>query len=262
MKLRLMICTIAAAMAPAAVLLTASGMAQAQPAPQTAPQAAPQAAPQSRTATPAINGFTVEEVARLDQGVRLQFDLYGTPGGNATLNLDGANRALHLTEVEPGQYTGHYVIGNRDRLRPDSRVSAELRLGNEIATSVLREPLVRSDVAQPVENTRQLTTKDPRIAAAAPGASPPPAPRATERPRVARYCTSCGIIEKVETVQGALPNPRPLASDAAARQYYRVTVRLNTTDTTQVLEFANNPGYRTGDRVRVNDDVLSLDKQE
>jgi hypothetical protein len=134
MKLRLMMCTIAAAMAPATVLLTTSGTALAQP------------APQSRTATPAtpaINGFNVEEVARLDQGVRLQFDLYGTPGGNATLNLDGANRALHLTEVEPGQYTGSYVIGTRDRLKADSRVTAELRMGNEVATSVLRESLVR-----------------------------------------------------------------------------------------------------------------------
>ncbi len=250
MKLRLMMCTIAAAFAPATVLLTASSTAQAQP------------APQSRTASPAIDGFTVEEVARLDQGVRLQFNLYGTPGANVTLNLDGANRALHLTEVEPGQYTGHYVIGNRDRLTPDSRVSAELRMGNQVATSVLREPLVRTDVAQPVDNGRQLATKDARIAAAAPGVSPPPAPRTTERPRVARYCTSCGIVEKVEVVQGALPNPRPLASDVTARQYYRVTVRLNTTDTTQALEFANNPGYRTGDRVRVNDGVLSLDKQE
>lgn len=250
MKLRLMMCTVAAAIAPATVLLTASAPALAQ------------SASQSRIAPPAIAGFSVEEVARLDQGVRLQFDVYGTPNGNVTLSLDGANRALHLTEVEPGQYTGHYVIGNRDRLTPESRVSAELRLGNAVATSVLREPLVRSDVAQPVDNARQLATKDPRIAAAAPGIAPPPPPRATERARVARYCTSCGIIEKVETVQGALPNPRPLASDATARQYYRVTVRMNTTDTTQVLEFANNPGYRTGDRVRVNDGVLALDKQE
>jgi hypothetical protein len=165
MKLRLMMCTIAAAMAPATVLLTASGTALAQP------------APQSRTATPAtpaINGFNVEEVARLDQGVRLQFDLYGTPGGNATLNLDGANRALHLTEVEPGQYTGSYVIGTRDRLKADSRVTAELRMGNEVATSVLREPLVRSDVAQPADDTRQLATKD----------SPPPPPvRRHRQPR-------------------------------------------------------------------------------
>lgn len=241
MKLRRLVCTIAAALAPATVLLSASAVAQ---------------------TAPAIDGFNVEEVARLDQGGRLQFDLYGTPGANVTINLDGANRALHLTEVEPGQYTGHYVIGNRDRLRPDSRVVAELRRGNQVATSVLGEPLVRSDVVQPSENARQLATKDARIAATAPGAAPPPAPRATERPRVARYCTSCGIIEKVELVQGALPNPRPLASDATARQYYRVTVRLNTTDTTQVLEFANNPGYQKGDRVRVNDGVLSLDKQE
>ena len=250
MKLRLILCTIAAAMAPATVLLTVSSAAVAQ------------TAPAARTAAPTIDGFNVEEVARLNEGVQLHFDLYGTAGANVTLSLDGANRTLHLTEVEPGQYSGHYVIGNRDRLRPDSRVTAELRLGNQVATNVLREPLVRSDVAQPVENTRQLTTKDARIAAVAPGAAPPPAPRTTERPRVARYCTSCGIVEKVEVVQGALPTPRPLASDAAARQYYRVTVRLNTTDTTQVLEFANNPGYQTGDRVRVNDGVLTLDKQE
>ncbi|WP_177185523.1 hypothetical protein [Massilia timonae] len=46
-----------------------------------------------------------------------------------------------------------------------------------------------------------------------------------------------------------------------AAQRYRVTVRFDTTEATQAIEYDNNPGYRKGDRVRINDGVLSLDKE-
>lgn len=250
MKTRILMCSLVAALAPAGVMLAASSTALAQ------------TAPLSRTVTPVINGFNVEDVARLEQGAELHFNLYGTQGGTVTINIDGANRRVQLTEVEPGQYSGNYVIGNRDRLRPDSRVTAEMRLGSQVATSTLGRSLVRSDAPPPPpDRSGQLTTKDERISSSAPGIAPPPPPRATERPRVARYCTSCAIVEKVEIVQDPVANPRPLASEVQARQRYRVTVRFNANDTTQAIEFDNNPGYRKGDPVRVNNGVLSLDKE-
>jgi outer membrane lipoprotein SlyB len=92
---------------------------------------------------PVIRGFNVDEVRRLTPGVELNFDLYGTPGGQATLRIDGATRNLHLTEVEPGQYAGTYTIGQRDHIRPDSPVTANLRVGNRVATDVLSESLLR-----------------------------------------------------------------------------------------------------------------------
>jgi outer membrane lipoprotein SlyB len=97
---------------------------------------------------PRIRGFNVDEVRRLTPGVELNFDLYGTPGGRATLHIDGANRNLNLTETEPGQYEGTYTIGGRDRITGASAVTANLRVGNQITSGVLAESLLRADRGQ------------------------------------------------------------------------------------------------------------------
>jgi len=191
----------------------------------------------------------------------LHFHVYGTQNATVNVTIDGATRAVQMQETDPGRYSGSYVIGNHDRFQPNSPVTAEMRLGSQVATTVLRDGLVSGGTAQSQEPVRQLASKDAGVASAAPGAAPPPPPRTTERPRVARYCTSCAIVEKVEIVRDAVGSSRPLASDVQAAQRYRVTVRFNTTDATQAIEYDNHPGYRKGDRVRVNDGVLSLDKE-
>jgi outer membrane lipoprotein SlyB len=94
-------------------------------------------------AAPAISGFNVDEVRRIAPGVELNFDLYGTPGGMATLRINGATRNLHLTEVEPGQYEGTYTVGSRDHINPNSSVMANLRVGNRVTTAMLAESLIR-----------------------------------------------------------------------------------------------------------------------
>lgn len=251
MKKRILMCSLVAALAPAGMLLATSGTALAQ------------AAPPGRTVTPAIEGFHVEKVPRLEQGAALHFHVYGTQNALVNVTIDGATRGVQMQETDPGQYSGSYVIGNHDRFQPSSPVTAEMRLGSQVATTVLRDGLVSGAAAsaQAQEPVRQLASKEAGVASAAPGAAPPPPPRTTERPRVARYCTSCAIVEKVEIVRDAVGSSRPLASDVQAAQRYRVTVRFNTTDATQAIEYDNHPGYRKGDRVRVNDGVLSLDKE-
>lgn len=251
MKKRVLMCSLLAALAPAGMLLATSSTALAQ------------TAPLSRTVTPAIEGFHVEKVPNLEQGAALHFQVFGTRNATVNVTIDGATRGVQMQETEPGRYSGSYVIGNQDRFQPGSRVTAEMRLGSQIATTVLRDGLPGGTAAQAPgqEPVRQLASKETGVASAAPGAAPPPPPRATERPRVARYCTSCAIVEKVEIVREATGSARPLASDVQAAQRYRVTVRFNTTDATQAIEYDNHPGYRQGDRVRVNDGVLSLDKE-
>lgn len=250
MKKRILMCSLLAALAPAGMLLATSSAALAQ------------VAPQGRTVTPAIEGFHVEKVPSLEQGAALHFHVYGTRNAAVTVNIDGATRGVQMQETDPGQYSGSYVIGNHDRFQPGSRVTAEMRLGSQIATTVLRDGLVTGAAqGQSQEPVRQLASKDAGVAAAAPGASPPPPPRTTERPRVARYCTSCAVVEKVEIVREATGGARPLASDVQAAQRYRVTVRFDTTEATQAVEYDNHPGYRKGDRVRVIDGVVSLDKE-
>ena len=99
--------------------------------------------PRAAAIAPRIEGFNVDEVRRLEPGTELNFDLYGSPGGNATVRIDGATRNLHLTETRPGTYQGTYTIGVHDRLRPDSQVTANLRAGGQVITRLLGEPLVR-----------------------------------------------------------------------------------------------------------------------
>ena len=92
---------------------------------------------------PRIRGFEVDEVRRLVPGTELAFTLYGTPGARANLSIHGANRNLALIETDPGQYEGIYTIGTRDRIVANSRVTANLRVGNLVTSGVLAESLVR-----------------------------------------------------------------------------------------------------------------------
>lgn len=105
-------------------------------------------------ATPRIEGFNVDEVRSLAPGVELNFDIYGTPGGLATLRIDGAMRNLTLVEVEAGRYEGSYTISGRDKIKARSPVTANLRVGNQVASAVLTESLqtgvgYHSDKAMP-----------------------------------------------------------------------------------------------------------------
>jgi hypothetical protein len=99
--------------------------------------------PRAARLAPRIEGFNVDEVRRLDPGTELNFDLYGSPGGVATLRIDGATRNLHMTETSPGTYQGTYTIGVHDRINPGSAVTANLRVANMVSTQVLAESLVR-----------------------------------------------------------------------------------------------------------------------
>jgi outer membrane lipoprotein SlyB len=96
------------------------------------------------SAAPRISGFSVDEVRRLEPGVELEFTLYGTPGGRATLSMTGARRNLTLTETEPGQYEGTYTLGRRDKVTAASRVTANLRVDNLVTSGVLGESLLRT----------------------------------------------------------------------------------------------------------------------
>ncbi|MDB5748170.1 MAG: hypothetical protein JWP72_3018 [Massilia sp.] len=328
---------------------------------------------------PAIRGFNVNEVRRLAPGVELHFDLYGTPGGNATLRIDGATRNVHMTETEPGQYVGTYTIGNHDRIRNTSAVTANLRVGNRVATGVLSESVVRDGAPRPnrrgdlaamprierfeVRGSDELApgndigftvfgTPGARVELAITGArgvfflpevrrgeyaadytirrddrlSPDarvtatirangryttqvlgrpllagtaPRPVATTAPRTARYCTNCATVEAVNVVEvsgegnylgtvggavvgGLLGNQvgsgsgrkaatvagavggglvgRNIEQNARRTQRYEVIVRYAGNGATQTLQYENDPGFRAGDAVRVNNGVLSRDQ--
>lgn len=111
-------------------------------------------------ATPRIEGFNVDEVRKLVPGTELKFDMYGSPGGIASLRIVGAQRNLMLSEDNPGEYSGVYTIGSRDRINPESAVTGNLRVGNQVATSILSESLQRGAV---VKAAKQPQASAPQI---------------------------------------------------------------------------------------------------
>jgi outer membrane lipoprotein SlyB len=99
--------------------------------------------PRARTMEPRIEGFNVNELRRIEPGAALNFEVFGTPGGNASVRIGGATRNLHLTETSPGTYQGTYTIGRHDRIRPDSSITANLRVNGMVRTQALAATIVR-----------------------------------------------------------------------------------------------------------------------
>jgi outer membrane lipoprotein SlyB len=93
--------------------------------------------PRARLLEPRIEGFNVNELRRIEPGAELNFEVYGTPGGHASVRIDGATRNLNMTETRPGTYQGTYTIGTHDRIRPDSQVTANLRVNGMVKTQRL-----------------------------------------------------------------------------------------------------------------------------
>lgn len=89
-----------------------------------------------------IEGFDVEPAPQLSAGNNLLFTLYGSAGGTATVRIDRVVDRFPLEEVETGVYEGTYTISSRDRITADATVTANLRVGNQIATAILDESLL------------------------------------------------------------------------------------------------------------------------
>lgn len=105
---------------------------------------AAQAATPQRTAqatTLRVTGFDVEQVDRVEPGAELNFTVWGTPGAAVLLQIDGAKRGVQLAETTAGRYQGSYTVSRSDRIGQESRVHANLRQGNRVATSMLGESL-------------------------------------------------------------------------------------------------------------------------
>ncbi len=101
-----------------------------------------QAQSTAQGAAPRIDGFDVEPAARLTTGNELLFTLYGSAGGTATVRISGGVNRFLLEETEAGVYEGVYTIRNTDRITAGSLVTANLRVGNRIATDTLDESLL------------------------------------------------------------------------------------------------------------------------
>jgi len=99
--------------------------------------------PAPASQAPHIDSFHVGAAQRLAAGNTLAFTLHGTPGGTATASIAGAGSSkIVFDEVEPGLYEGNYTIRSADRIAAHAPVTVNLRVGNQIATEILDEPLL------------------------------------------------------------------------------------------------------------------------
>jgi len=178
--------------------------------------------------TLAIDGVDVEQVSQLGAGVALRFSVYGTPHATAVLRIEGGWRMLALRESEPGIYEGTYLIDAHDAIRPESRVTASLQQGGQLANADLDEPLLLADVPLPWAEAAAATTPAPPAlrAAASPttesaaqrtapvpvAVAPVLAPATTAQPAktapvvVARAparasCDDCAFVQSVRLVE-------------------------------------------------------------
>jgi outer membrane lipoprotein SlyB len=209
---------------------------------------------------PSIERFRVAPIADLKGGNDLNFTLHGTPGGKVDVSITGMKGKILLPEVNNGEYASVYTIRNRDRILPNSVVTANLRLGERVTSVTLGHNLL--------------------------------SPSAPAQP--AHVCNNCGTIEAVNMVEvkgegtylgtigggvlgavlgnqigsgsgrtvaqiagavGGAYAGRAIEGKSRTTQHYEVVVRLQNS-MTQVVSFATDPGFRVGDKVKVNNGAI------
>ena len=112
---------------------------------------------------PKITGFDVEPARRLAAGSELLFTLYGTPGGAASMRINGVATKISMDEVESGVYETTYTIRTRDRLTATTAVTANLRSGNQIATQILDESLLTGAPSPSARAAAAAAVGNPKI---------------------------------------------------------------------------------------------------
>ncbi len=216
---------------------------------------------------PRIERFDVRGDTQLTPGNELNFMVYGTPGAKVDMTIDGAKGVFFLPEVKPGEYAGEYIIRRNDRIASNSVVTANMRVGNRVATTKLNKPLL-------------LASTTPMTATA-----------------ISRYCNNCAVVESINVVQvdgegnylgtigggvlgavlgsqigdgsgktaaqiaGALGGAyigRNLERNAKRTQHYEVVVRFANAGT-QTVTYEQDPGLRVGEKVKVSNGVLARD---
>ena len=88
--------------------------------------------PSSRIAAPApttyvVSRFTVPPVDQVGPGAVLRFILEGTPGGAASVSIEGIASRIALAETRPGYYEGSYTVQPQDQVIIGFRAVASLQ---------------------------------------------------------------------------------------------------------------------------------------
>jgi outer membrane lipoprotein SlyB len=217
---------------------------------------------------PRIERFDVQGTDDLRPGNELNFVLHGTPGAKVDMTIAGTRGVFFLPEVRPGDYEGSYVIRRGDRLASNTPVTANMRVNGRVVTQTLGKPLQLASMA-PAGNTR-----------------------------VVRYCSNCATVEAINVVEvngdgnyigtigggvvgallgsqvgggsgktaaevagalgGAYVGRNIDRNNARNTRHFEVVVRFPNGGA-QTVQYANDPGLRVGEKVKINEGVLTRD---
>ncbi len=92
----------------------------------------------------AIESFTVTPLDKLEAGADLDFKMTASPGGQASVNIEGLANAVALRETRSGVYTGSYTIRRTDKIAANARVTGTLVASGRTLRSALDQPLLLS----------------------------------------------------------------------------------------------------------------------
>jgi outer membrane lipoprotein SlyB len=210
-----------------------------------------------------IEHFNVDPAATLVGGSELYFSVFGTPGAQVDLTIAGVRGKVFLPEVKSGEYANTYTIKDRDRITRNSVVTATMRLGERVGSATLGKPLQSDSASSP----RQVN----------------------------RVCATCGVVESVNLVEvkgegsylgtigggvvgailgnqvgggtgrtvaqiagavGGAYAGRALEAKSRGTNHFEVLVRLQN-GSAQTVSFTTEPGFKVGDKVRINAGVIT-----
>jgi outer membrane lipoprotein SlyB len=235
-------------------------------------------APSPAASRAAIADFRIVAPERVRPGDELRFALTGTPGGRASVAVQGVSERIALAETHRGVYEGDYTVRRGDRLRGELVATGHLRAnGRESVQRYTRDANGSRDEERFRNGREDERFRHGRDVSAAPA------------------CRACGVVEAVNVVEtkndgnnvigtiaggvlggvlghqvgggtgkdvatvagalgGAYAGNRVQDSMDKSRQH-QVVVRLDD-GSTQTFLYAADPGVKAGDRVRVENEAL------
>jgi outer membrane lipoprotein SlyB len=221
-----------------------------------------------------ITAFSVEAPERIRPGDELALSMAGTPGGQASVAVQGVAKRIVMPEVSRGYYEATYVVRRKDRI--DEVLSADARLvqGKAETSQHFERALARGADAADRHGRNDRNDRQQPVAAACAQCGSVVSVNAVDVKGdgsnaigtiaggllggVLGHQVGGGTGKDLATVVGAIGGAyagNRVENNAAKTRVFRVTVQLEGGGS-QSFDYADDPALRVGTRVRVENGAL------
>ena len=218
-----------------------------------------------------ISSFTIEAPDRIRPGDELALSMAGTPGGKASVAVQGVSKRIPLAEVSRGYYEATYVVRRKDKISGALQADAQLVNGPREVSQHFERRQVRGQ--DDVDRRGSRDTRQPVAAACAncgSVVSVSPVDVKGDTPNVIGtiaggvlggvlgHQVGGGTGKDLATIVGAVGGAyagNRVENNIGKARVFRVVVRLDG-GVDQSFDYADDPSLRVGTRVRVDNGVL------